>query len=270
MTALILASSRIRGLNNILFKNRIKNFVNWVLVFLQGGVLLPLLWNLVVNLLLRGLEYSGNDAIADAGDIAIAGLGICPQTLSDKLNLALSSVPNWCIDFGLSINASKTDTILFTRSYKIPTFSVPSVCGTRFRLSPDVKYLDLILDPKFNWRANLAARTRKVACAAYCCSRAIGTRWSLRLRIMDWIYSAVIESNLLYSVAFWWTALDRQHNFRLLDKVRRLMAQGSCAGSILWLSNLISYTVLLSGELLWTDNTTSESLTRPKGRWPFI
>ena len=41
---------------------------------------------------------------------------------------------------------------------------------------------------------------------------------------MCWIYSAVIEPNLLYGVAFWWTALDKQHNFRLLVKVRRSAA----------------------------------------------
>ena len=49
----------------------------------------------------------------------------------------------------------------------------------------------------------------------------IGTRWCFRPRIMRWIYSTVIEPNLLHGVAFWWTALHRQHNVRLLDKVRR-------------------------------------------------
>ena len=59
-------------------------------------------------------------AIAYAGDIAIAALRIYPQTLSDKLNMALSIVLDWCRDFGLSINPSKTDTMLFTRRYMIP------------------------------------------------------------------------------------------------------------------------------------------------------
>ena len=60
---------------------------------------------------------------------------------------------------------------------------------TRLTLSPEVKYLGLIFDPKHNWKANPAARAR-MACAAYCCSRAVGSRWS-------WIYSTVIEPNLL-------------------------------------------------------------------------
>ena len=38
---------------------------------------------------------------------------------------------------------------------------------------------------------------------------------------MRWIYSIVIEPNLLYGVAFWWTDLDKQQNVKFLDKVRR-------------------------------------------------
>ena len=66
--------------------------------------------------------------------------------------------------------------MLFIRTYKIPTISFPSICGTRLALSPEVKYLGLILDSKFNWGANLVARIRKAACAAYCCSRALESR----------------------------------------------------------------------------------------------
>ena len=42
--------------------------------------------------------------------------------------------------------------------------------------------------------------------------------------VMCWIYSAVIEPNLLYGVAFWWTALDKLYNVRLLDGVIRFAA----------------------------------------------
>ena len=42
--------------------------------------------------------------------------------------------------------------------------------------------------------------------------------------MIRWIYSAVIEPNLLYGVFFWWTALDKQCNVGLLGKVRRFAA----------------------------------------------
>ena len=169
---------------------------------LQGGILSPLLWNLAVNSLLKRLEHSGNDAIAYADDIDIAPSGICLQTLLNKLNLAIMIV----LDCQLTP----------------PTSSLPSISDLNgLILSPEVKYLGLILDHKLTWGANLAARARKAEYASYSCSRAVGNRWGLSPRIKRWIYSAVVESNLLYCVVFWWIALDKQCNVRLLDKVRK-------------------------------------------------
>ena len=34
----------------------------------------------------------------------------------------------------------------------------------------------------------------------------------------------IFYSQFLYGVGFWWTALDKQHNVRLLDKVKRSAA----------------------------------------------
>ena len=62
----------------------------------QGNVLFLLLWNHAVNSLLKVPVYTSND------DIAIVESQICPQMLSDKLNLALSIVGVGISDFGLS------------------------------------------------------------------------------------------------------------------------------------------------------------------------
>ena len=141
--------------------------------YTASSVLFQLLWNFAVNSLLRGLKSSGNGAIAYANDIAIAASEICPQTLSDNLNSVLSTVMDWCRDFVLSINPSKPDTI-FTRRYKITTFTLPRICWIRLTLCPETK---------LNWRANLSAGA------------------------------------LLYGVA-----LNKPHNVRLLDKMRRSAA----------------------------------------------
>ena len=106
----------------------------------QGGVLSPLLWNLAANSLLRRLESSGNNVINYADDIAITAEGISPQTLFNKLNLALSIVLNWCGIFGLSVNPSKQDRIIFIRRYKAPAFTLPSINWTRLTLSTEVKF----------------------------------------------------------------------------------------------------------------------------------
>ena len=40
-------------------------------------------------------------------------------------------------------------------------------------------------------------------------------------KVVRWFYSTFIESKLLYGVVFWWTALNKLHNIKLLDMVRR-------------------------------------------------
>jgi hypothetical protein len=56
---------------------------------LQGGVLSPLLWSLVVDGLLGELNEGGYYAIGYADDIAILLNGKFPQTVSEVLQTAL-------------------------------------------------------------------------------------------------------------------------------------------------------------------------------------
>lgn len=76
-----------------------------------------------MNSALKRLKTSGNNAIDN--DITIAASEICLQMLSDKLKLALTIIFRfyWCREFKSTVNPSKTDTIIFTKRYKIPNFT---------------------------------------------------------------------------------------------------------------------------------------------------
>ena len=110
----------------------------------------------------------------------------------------------------------------------------------------------------------MAARAHKVKCTPYCCSRAVGTRWSLRPRIMHWFYSTVIEHNLLYGVAFWWTALNRQHNVILFDKVRRSAAIYVTGALRISLTRALFTTLSLLPTVLRSKQTAKFSATKLK------
>jgi hypothetical protein len=70
----------------------------------QGGVLSPLLWSLVVDVLLWGLDNKGYYTLGYAVDIAILIIGKIPQTVSEVLQTALHTVQQWCERTRLSIN----------------------------------------------------------------------------------------------------------------------------------------------------------------------
>jgi hypothetical protein len=77
---------------------------------------------------------------------------------------ALNCVENWCREIDLSANRSDNN------YRKIWGFYNPRLFGTELRMTDQVKYLGVILDKKFYWRAHLENRMRK-ACIAYwlCC-----------------------------------------------------------------------------------------------------
>jgi hypothetical protein len=74
----------------------------------QGGVLSPLLWSLVVDDFISGLNSSGYYTVGYADDIAILIKRKFPHTVSEVLQTALHTVQQWCERTNLSINPYKT------------------------------------------------------------------------------------------------------------------------------------------------------------------
>jgi hypothetical protein len=90
---------------------------------LQGGVLSPLLWSLVMDDLLWGLNNNGYYKVGYADDIAILINGKFPHTLSEVLQTALCTVQQWCERIKLPISPNKTVVIPFTRKWNIKGLS---------------------------------------------------------------------------------------------------------------------------------------------------
>jgi hypothetical protein len=107
----------------------------------QGGVLSPLLWCLVVDKLITGLNEGGIYGQGYANDICHLAVGKFPNTVSGLLQWALRSVEVWCDGHGLSVNPDKTGLVAFTRRRKLSGFFEPRLFGTTLRCSRLTKYL---------------------------------------------------------------------------------------------------------------------------------
>jgi hypothetical protein len=112
----------------------------------QGGVLSPLLWSLVVDELIGGLNGSGYYTLGYADDIAILIHGKLPNTVSELLQEALSMVQQWCDRTQLSINLQKMVIVPFTRKRDLRGLKEPTLSRHTLQLTTKVKYLGLILD----------------------------------------------------------------------------------------------------------------------------
>ena len=87
---------------------------------------------------------------------------------------ALSTLLKWDKENGLGVNPSKTELVLFTRKYKVPSFRLPRLNGITLELWKEAKYLGVVLDPKLSWKRNAESRMQKALCAFNTCKKTFG------------------------------------------------------------------------------------------------
>jgi Reverse transcriptase (RNA-dependent DNA polymerase) len=100
----------------------------------QGGVLSPLLWNMVIDSLLRRLEEQGLWAQGFADDVVILINGKYLGTVCELMQSALLIVQEWCEQVGLSVNPNKTTAILFTNKRNLNGYKTPIIFGKELEL----------------------------------------------------------------------------------------------------------------------------------------
>ncbi|KAL7723737.1 hypothetical protein ACLKA6_017245 [Drosophila palustris] len=172
--------------------------------------------------LLRDIEGGGCQLVAYADDVAMIFTGKYPQTLCDLMTVKLSNLAAWADKCGLGVNPDKTELVLFTRRYKVPTLIPPKLKDSALSFSDSAKYLGLVLDKKLDWNQSTHDRCRKATIALYTCRKAIGIKWGMSPYIVRWLYTAIIRPILLYGILVWWPALSRQSIKKQINKVQRM------------------------------------------------
>ena len=127
----------------------------------QGGVLSPLLWNLVVDRLLAVTNDLGYNTFGYADDIVIIVQGKFAHTVREIMQEALTVVAKWAVTEGLNISPQKTAIVPFTNRRKIENLGPLILQGKELQMLGEVKYLGVILDSKLNWNQHLQKTIRK-------------------------------------------------------------------------------------------------------------
>ncbi|XP_059048817.1 cell adhesion molecule Dscam2-like, partial [Achroia grisella] len=190
----------IEWINNMLKNRAIQFTVNTTFGIVsrgcpQGGVLSPLLWNLVVNELIEELNDNDLYTVGYADDIAVLISGNFEGTLCDCMREAFRTIERWCENHELSVNPSKTELIMFTNKRAPGTFNLPKLFNTELKLKEDVKYLGVILDSKLLWNKHLDHKINKSTIAFYQCRKM--HKWGVSPKITLWLYTSVIRPMLM-------------------------------------------------------------------------
>jgi ribonuclease HI len=188
----------------------------------QGGIMSPLLWNLVINSLILLINSTPADSEGFADDVNLLVRGIDIDTILDICQQCLDKIREWGLKTGLNFSPTKTEAILFTwrTKWKIKT---PLKLGDKeIKFCQQVKYLGVILDSKLSWRPHCQDRVRKATIALMQCRRAIGKSWGLKPRQALWIYTAIVRPILAYAAVVWINATNSSTLVAMLRKVQRL------------------------------------------------
>ncbi|KAJ8941264.1 hypothetical protein NQ318_016929 [Aromia moschata] len=77
-----------------------------------------------------------------------------------------------------------------------------------------------------DWNEHIANPTKKATSAIWACRRALGCTWGLRLRILHWMYTAIVRPVITYGATVWWPGTRTDKARKQLDKVQRLACLG--------------------------------------------
>ena len=179
----------------------------------QGSILGPLLFLLYINDMHLAMEHSTIYHFADDTNLIYSCKSF--KLLRKKVNKDLQLLHDWLCSNRLSLNAGKTEFIVFRPSrHKTWERLTLKLHHTKLFESSKIKYLGLILDNKLSWKFHIAELSKKL-------SRAVGLLYKIRhmcpTPVLRSLYYSLFNSHLCYGLVLWGNA-----NRSYIDKIRSL------------------------------------------------
>ena len=165
----------------------------------QGSVLGPLLFLIYINDLHCAFKYSSTIHFADDTTLLINNKSL--KQLQKHLNYDLRFLRNWLSANKISLNASKTELLLFHHIRKEIDYDLKiKLNGKKLIPAKYVKYLGIIIDSRLNWKEHVNTLSGKLA-------RANGMLSKIRHYVpactLKSIYYAIFSSLMTYSCITW-------------------------------------------------------------------
>ncbi|XP_049883069.1 uncharacterized protein LOC126378732 [Pectinophora gossypiella] len=190
----------------------------------QGSIGGPILWNLLLDPLLKGLEERGDYVQAFADDVVLVFHGETALEVGRQANAALAYVQDWGKKNKLNFGPQKTKAMTMTNKIKYDT-PVLDMGGIGIEMSNDIKILGLHIDRKLTFNKHVSEVCKKAIVIYKQLSRAAKVDWGLHPEIIRIIYNATIEPIILYAASVWAPEVDKLGVQKQLNNVQRGFAQ---------------------------------------------
>jgi len=116
--------------------------------------------------------------------------GIDFGTVINLIQNVIDYLNKWCSSADLSVD-QKAGLMLITcrKKYKLRDIYLN---GKVLSFQNSIRYLGFTIDHKLNWAEHCKIKARKAMTSLIQCKRAVGTKWGLSPKVLDWIYKAII------------------------------------------------------------------------------
>lgn len=193
----------------------------------QGSIGGPILWNLLLDPLLKSLEKRGDYAQAFADDVILVFDGDTAGEIEQKANPTLERVRGWGVKNKLKFAPHKTNAMVITRKLKFDTPRL-GMGGVDIRMTKEIKILGVTIDDGLTFNAHISNVCRKAISIHKQLCRAARVSWGLNPEVIKIIYVATIEPIILYAASVWAPAATKLGIIKQLGVVQRGIAQKMC------------------------------------------
>ena len=186
----------------------------------QGSVLGPLLFLIYINDLNKAIHFSVVHHFADDTNLLVSNRSI--KTIQKQINIDLKALCKWLRANKISLNASKTELLLFRHPNKKINFDLKiKLNGKKLIPSSYVKYLGIYIDCHLNWKYHVNELSAKL-------SRANGMLAKIRYYVshqtLTMIYHGIFSSILIYGCQIWGQANQPVNTLgRIQNKALRII-----------------------------------------------
>jgi hypothetical protein len=187
----------------------------------QGSVLGPLLWNIAYDAVLRIELPEDCTALCYADDTLVIVADSSVEEAMAKADLAVAMICGRIHDLGLKVAPAKTEAILFQRGRRrIPDGLSVAVRGVYVPLEPQIKYLGIMVDRLWSFRAHFEMVIPKAEGMAASLTRLMPNLRGPGQKKRK-VYASIVQSVVLYGAPIWAEAVNNKITLTSLRRVQR-------------------------------------------------